>query len=86
MTEHLRSSISVSSVRRVKVYKWGYKLNISIESDVVDDRLEKSVNEAQRELQMQAAAYVEVKLRIHLLEKLTKGMQANLRWMSLLKN
>ena len=50
-----------------------YKLGMKIEAEVVDDRLKTAVDAAQRELQEQAAAYVDVVLRDQLTEKLTKA-------------
>lgn len=49
-----------------------YELIMRVQSDVVDDRLRKEVDATTRELQEQAAAYVEVTMRQHLVEKLTK--------------
>lgn len=49
-----------------------YKLGMSIQAEVVDDRLKQTVDAAQKELQEQASAYVDVVLRDRLIEKLTK--------------
>lgn len=48
-----------------------YKLGMEIQAEVVDDRLKDKVDAAQKELQGQAAAYVDVILRDRLTEKLT---------------
>lgn len=50
-----------------------YKLGMQIQAEVVDDRLKDHVDAAQKELQEQAAAYVDVVLRDRLTEKLTKA-------------
>lgn len=50
-----------------------YELHMSIEADVVDDRLRQHVDAAQKELQEQASAYVDVVIRNQLTEKLTKA-------------
>lgn len=50
-----------------------YRLNLSVQSEVVDDRLKRDVDAAQKVLQEQAAAYVDVVLRDQLITKLTKA-------------
>lgn len=50
-----------------------YKLGMEIQAEVVDDRLKNTVDAAQKELQEQAAAYVDFVLRDRLTEKLTKA-------------
>ena len=50
-----------------------FKLGMQISADIVDDRLKQTVDDGQRMLQEQAAAYVDVVLRDQLTAKLTKA-------------
>lgn len=55
-----------------------FEVQITIRSEILDDRFQDKINEEAKELSRQAAAYVEVSMATQLLNRLTKQMPAQL--------